>query len=164
MTTYKVLITGVTGFVSAYLARQLIGSGNEVVGLLHSRSDGHKPKRLKHMDIISNMAFVRGDITALRSILSAIQYAEPDWIFHLAAQSDIPTSFKDPLATFRTNCLGTQNIFEAVRLKNSRSRIIFAGSSEEYGLQFVDKNHYEDMKKIWCNRANSNGFSRDTFR
>jgi GDP-D-mannose dehydratase len=75
MTTYRVLITGVTGFVGAYLARQLIDSGNEVIGLLHSRSDGHKPKRLKDMDIISNMTFVRGDITDLTSILSAISYA-----------------------------------------------------------------------------------------
>jgi GDPmannose 4,6-dehydratase len=147
MATYKVLVTGITGFVGSYLARQLIESGNEVVGLLHNHSDRQKPKRLKDMDIVSDISFVRGDVTDLTSVLSAIQYAEPDWIFHLAAQSDVPTSFKDPLSTFRTNCLGTQNILEGIRLKNSESRIIFAGSSEEYGLQFIDKNHYEEMKK-----------------
>ena len=65
----------------------------------------------------------------------------------MASQSYVPQSFKDPLGTFKTNCLGTQNILEAVRLKDARSRIIFAGSSEEYGLQFVDVNHFEKMKK-----------------
>ena len=147
MTTKRVLITGITGFVGPYLARRLIDTGNEVVGLLHSRSDGQQPKLLKDMGIISKMSFVRGDIADLTSILSAIQYAEPDWIFHLAAQSHVPTSFKDPLSTFRINCLGTQNILEGTRLKNSDSRIVFAGSSEEYGLQFMDASHYESMKQ-----------------
>src|SRR5215216_976587 len=99
MTTKRVLITGMTGFVGPYLARRLIDTGNEVVGLLHSRSDGQQPKLLKDMDIISKMRFIRGDITDMTSILSAIQYAEPDWIFHFAAQSHVPTSFKDPLST-----------------------------------------------------------------
>ena len=147
MTTKRVLITGITGFVGSYLARQLIETGNEVVGLLHSRADGQQPKLLKDMDIISRMSFIRGDIVDLTSILSAIQYAEPDWIFHLAAQSHVPTSIKDPLSTIRINCLGTQNILEGTRLKDSKSRIVFAGSSEEYGLQFVDRNHYESMKQ-----------------
>jgi|SRR5919112_194472 GDPmannose 4,6-dehydratase len=146
MTTYKVFITGISGFIGSYLARQLIEAGNEVVGLLRSRSDGQKPKRLKNMDIIENMHFVRGDITDLTSILSSIQCSEPDLIFHLASQSHVPTSFKDPSTTFRINCFGTQNVLEAVRLKNSKSKIIFAGSSEEYGLQFIHKKHYEDMK------------------
>ena len=147
MTTKRVLITGITGFVGSYLARHLIETGNDVAGLLHGRSDGQQPKLLKDMDIISKTRFIRGDVTDLTSILSAIQYAEPDWIFHLAAQSHVPTSFKDPLSTFRINCLSTQNILEAARLKNSKSRIVFAGSSEEYGLQFMDGNHYESMKK-----------------
>jgi GDPmannose 4,6-dehydratase len=147
MTTKRVLITGITGFVGSYLARRLIDTGHEVVGLLHSRSDSRQPKLLKDMGIISKMSFIRGDVVDLTSILSAIQYAEPDWIFHLAAQSHVPTSFKDPLSTFRINCLGTQNILEGTRLKNSDSRIVFAGSSEEYGLQFMDANHYESMKQ-----------------
>jgi GDPmannose 4,6-dehydratase len=147
MTTKRVLITGITGFVGPYLARHLIETGNEVTGLFHSRSDGQQPKHLKDMGVISKMHFVKGDITDLTSILSAIQSAEPDWIFHLAAQSHVPTSFKDPLLTFRINCLGTQNLLEGVRLKNSESRIVFAGSSEEYGLQFMDDNHYESMKQ-----------------
>jgi GDP-D-mannose dehydratase len=147
MTTHKVLITGITGFVGPYLARQLLDSGNEVTGLLRRHASSQKPKSLREMGIMGSMRLIYGDVMDLTSVLSAIQDAEPDWIFHLAAQSYIPESFKDPLGTFRTNCLGTHNILEAVRLKDLKSRIIFAGSSEEYGLQFMDANHFESMKK-----------------
>jgi GDPmannose 4,6-dehydratase len=142
-----VLITGVSGFVGPYLARRLIDNGHEVAGFVQRRANHLRPKRLIEMDIISNIQLIEGDITDLTSFLSAIQKTQPDWIFHLAAQSYVPESFRDPLGTFRINCLGTNNILEAVRLKDFKSKIIFAGSSEEYGLQFKDSGHYERMKK-----------------
>ena len=145
--TSSVLITGISGFVGPYLARQLLDDGHEVAGFIQRRANHIKPKRLTEMDIISNIELIEGDITDLTSCLSAVQKTEPDWIFHLAAQSYVPESFRDPLGTFRINCLGTNNILEAVRLKNLETKIIFAGSSEEYGLQFKDEKHYEKMKK-----------------
>jgi GDPmannose 4,6-dehydratase len=147
MTTHRALITGITGFVGPYLTQRLLELGNEVIGLISRRSDYRKPHRLTEMGVTSNIRLISGDVTDLTSILSAIQEADPDWIFHLAAQSFVPQSFRDPLETFRINCYGTQNILEAMRLKDSDSRIIFAGSSEEYGLQFKDSNHLESMKK-----------------
>ena len=110
MATRKVLITGISGFVGPYLARQLIDSGNEVTGLITRRSDGQKPKRLTEMGILQDVKLISGDITDLTSIISAVHETQPDWIFHLASQSYIPQSFKDPLGTFLTNCLGTQNV------------------------------------------------------
>jgi GDPmannose 4,6-dehydratase len=145
--THQVLITGITGFVGPYLARRLLDAGNLVTGLVRRRADGKSPRRLTELNIMSSIKLVHGDVTDLTSILSAIQEIRPDWIFHLASQSYIPQSFKDPMGTFKINCLGTQNVLEAVRLKDSRSRLIFAGSSEEYGLQFMDINHFENMKK-----------------
>ena len=147
MGTHKVLITGISGFVGPHLARQLLDSGNEVTGLVMNRADRLKPRRLIEMGIISDVQLVSGDITNLTSIVSAIHEIQPDWIFHLASQSFVPQSFKDPLGTFRTNCLGTQNVLESVRLRDSDSRVIFAGSSEEYGLQFDSETHYQNMKK-----------------
>ena len=141
------LITGISGFVGPFLARQLIDEGHEVNGLILRRADGKKPRRLTEMNIVSNINLVYGDVTDLTSILSAIQDCQPNWIFHLASQSYVPQSFKDPLGTFKVNCLGTQNILEAVRLKDATSRIVFAGSSEEYGLQYVSADHFEKMKK-----------------
>ena len=143
----SVLITGISGFVGPYLARKLLDSGHHVAGFVQRRADHMKPKRLTEMGIISDIQLIEGDITDLTSVLAAVQKSEPDWIFHLAAQSYVPESFRDPLGTFRINCLGTNNVLEAVRLRDLRTKIIFAGSSEEYGLQFKDEQHYETMKK-----------------
>lgn len=143
----SILITGISGFVGPFLAQRLLGSGNEITGLINRRADGSTPTRLREMDTISDMHLISGDVTDLTSLLSAIDDCQPDWIFHLAAQSYVPESFKQPLNTFRVNCLGTHNILEAVRLKNTKSRIIFAGSSEEYGMQFKDMKHFESIKK-----------------
>jgi GDPmannose 4,6-dehydratase len=146
MASERVLITGITGFVAPYIAKKLLDQNYQVTGLQQPRADFRKSKRLKEMGIISNIDIITGDLTDLTSILSAIQRSEADWIFHLAAQSFVPDSFRDPNRTFRVNCLGTLNILEAARLKNVNPRIIFAGSSEEYGLQFKDADHLERMR------------------
>jgi GDP-D-mannose dehydratase len=145
MTSERVLITGITGFVAPYIAKKLADQNYQVTGLMPPRADFRKSKRLKEMSI-SDIHVITGDVTDLTSILSAIQRSQPDWIFHLAAQSFVPDSFRDPVRTFRVNCLGTLNILEATRLKNVNPRIIFAGSSEEYGLQFKDSGHLERMR------------------
>jgi GDPmannose 4,6-dehydratase len=145
MTSQRVLITGITGFVAPYIAKKLIDQNYEVTGLQSPRADFRKSRRLKEMGILSDLSVIIGDVTDITSILSAIQKSQPDWIFHLAAQSFIPESFRDPVRTFRVNCLGTLNILEAARLKNVNPRIIFAGSSEEYGLQFINADHFEKM-------------------
>ena len=128
--THRVLITGISGFVGSHLAYNLLARGYEVIGLVRGSHD-LKTRRLKDMNITPNLRLIYGDITDLKTILSGIQDVQPDWIFHLAAQSYVPQSFSDPLETFRVNCLGTLNVLEAVRMKDLRCRIIFAGSSEE---------------------------------
>ena len=146
MASERVLITGITGFVAPYIAKKLVDENYQVTGLQLPRADFGKSKRLKAMGITSDIHITTGDVTDLTAVLSAIQRSQPDWIFHLAAQSFVPDSFRDPVRTFRVNCLGTLNILEAARLKNVNPRIIFAGSSEEYGLQFKDADHLETMR------------------
>jgi GDPmannose 4,6-dehydratase len=140
-----VLITGITGFVGAYLTRRLVHDGHLVIGLYRHRSDGFKPVLLKKFDLLDDIKLVEGDVIDLTSLLNAVHEHQPDWIFHLAAQSFVPKSFKEPLGTFSINCLGTHNILEAVRLRRPESKVVFAGSSEEYGLQFIDQSHYSRM-------------------
>lgn len=147
MATHKVLITGISGFVGPYLAKRLLEAGHEVYGLITLRADSQQPRRLVEMGLVHDVRLLCGDITNLSGILSVIHQTQPDWIFHLAAQSFVPESFNDPLGTFRTNCMGTQNMLESVRLRDSSARIIFAGSSEEYGLQFSSKTHFDQMMK-----------------
>jgi len=143
----RVLITGITGFVGSYLAKKLLDYGYEVYGLARRRAEGNTYKRLYEMKILNKVKLIEGDVTDLTSILFALDKSEPEIIFHLAAQSFIPKSFIHPLETFQVNSLGTQNLLEAVRLKDVDSRILFAGSSEEYGLQIASKKHYQQMLK-----------------
>jgi len=63
-----------------------------------------------------------------------IDQVKPDWIFHLAAQSFVPTSWNAPSESLTTNVLGQLHIFEALRHIGLKSRIQIACSSEEYGL------------------------------
>jgi len=136
-------VTGITGFVGPYLARKLLDLGHEVYGLFRRRADGNMPKRLIETGIMDRVRLVEGDVTDLTSLLFALDRVQPDVVFHLASQSFVPRSFVDPLETFRVNCLGTQNLLEAVRLKDLDCKIVFAGSSEEYGLQIASERHYE---------------------
>ena len=76
------------------------------------------------------------DIKGATSVRRDVDDARPDWIFHLAAQSYVPTSWHAPAETLATNIQGMLNVLEAVRGAKLASRIQVAGSSEEYGLTF----------------------------
>jgi len=143
----KALITGISGFVGPYLAKRLLNSGWEVYGLLRRTSTPTVPDRVAHLGIAGSVRMVDGDLTDLTSLLDTLDVAEPDAIFHLAAQSFVPRSFVNPLETVRVNTLGTANLLEAVRIKNLDCKIVFAGSSEEYGLQFASQAQYEQARK-----------------
>src|SRR6476646_3109265 len=73
------------------------------------------------------------------SVNKLIAAVRPDRIFHLAAQSHVPTSWNAPAATLHDNILGQLNIFEAIRSAGIDPLIQIAGSSEEYGLVFPDE-------------------------
>jgi len=143
MSGKRVLITGVSGFVGSRLAKRLVDLGYEVYGFVRRRAEGHNYKRLVETGVFKEVRFLEGDMSDLSSILFALDRSEPDIIFHLASQSFVPRSFENPLETFYVNSLGTQNLLEAVRLKDLDSIILFAGSSEEYGLQIASENHYK---------------------
>lgn len=142
----RVLITGISGFVGAYLAKELVNRGCEVYGMVRRRSQKEKIKRLEELGILNDVKLLDGDITNLTSILMILNKIEPEIIFHLAAQSYVTYSYQNPLETFYPNCLGTQNLLEAIRLSDKLDpKIIFAGSSEEYGLQIISQKHYEEV-------------------
>jgi len=142
----KALITGISGFVGPYLAKKLLHSGWEVHGLVRRTSTPTVPERVAHLGIAANVRMVDGDVTDLTSLLDTLDATKPDAIFHLAAQSYVPRSFVNPLETCRVNTLGTANLLEAVRIKNLDCKVVFAGSSEEYGLQFASQAQYEQAR------------------
>lgn len=143
----SVFITGISGFVGSHLAKHLLDQGSNVFGLVRRRADGSIPQNIKQLGIEREVRFLEGDIRDISSIASALDQAKPDVIFHLAAQSFIPRSFLCPGETMEVNCLGTCNLLEAVRNKMLDPVIVFAGSSEEYGLVFFSQLQYQQIKK-----------------
>lgn len=143
----NVLITGVSGFVGSYLAKYLIDQGANVYGIIRRRADGRIPKNIIDRGIHNEVNLIEADLTDLTSLAHALDVAQPDVIFHLAAQSFVPRSFTHPLETFQVNTIGTANLLEAVRVKDYDPIIVFAGSSEEYGLVISSVEQYKRVKE-----------------
>ncbi len=143
----SVLVTGGTGFVGPVLIKRLLEEGDSVSVLVRRRAHGNRSNRLADMGLLDDVQVLEGDTTNLTSLIFAIEKARPDVIFHLAGQSYVPRSFSDPLETFQVNGLGTQNLLEAMRLKQSDAVFVFSGSSEEYGLQIASKAHLKWAEK-----------------
>lgn len=142
----NILVTGISGFAGSYLARYLSDQGANVFGLIRRRADGRVPRNIVDRSIQNNITTIDGDLTDITSIAHALDIVEPDIIFHLAAQSFVPRSFTHPLESFEINTMGTANLLESVRLKDLDPIIVFAGSSEEYGLVISSKEQYDRIK------------------
>ncbi len=126
----KVLVTGVTGFVGSHLVDYLLTMSDvEIFGLKRWRS---RTENIEHFE--DRIALYECDIRDATSVRNAMEEIKPDRIFHLAAQSYVPTSWDSPSSTLETNIMGELNIFESVRKIGIDPLIQVAGSSEEYGL------------------------------
>lgn len=132
----KVLITGITGFAGSHLAEHILAEhpGVEVFGLVRWRS------RMENIQgILDKVVLKEGDLKDIVSLMAVLGQVKPDRIFHLAAQSFVPTSWKLPAETFAINAIGEIHLFEAALSLNLRPRIQIAGSSEEYGMVYPDE-------------------------
>ncbi|WP_195572018.1 GDP-mannose 4,6-dehydratase [Paenibacillus sp. 1001270B_150601_E10] len=124
----KALVTGIAGFVGSHMAEYLLDKNVEVVGTIRNRS------RMDHIaDIQNKIRLVECELRDPFSVETLIAEERPDFIFHLAAQSFVPTSWNSPVDTIHNNVAGQLNIFEAVRRIGLPTRIQIACSSEEYG-------------------------------
>ena len=143
----SVFITGVSGFAGAYVAKYLLNQAANVSGLVRRRADGTPLRNLEYLGIDREVELLEGDVRDISSLAFALDRSNPDAIFHFAAQSFIPRSFSHPWETLDINFLGTVNLLEAGRAKNLDPTIVFAGSSEEYGLAIVSQHQYQEMVK-----------------
>lgn len=130
----KALITGIAGFVGSHLAELLLKEGYEVYGLSRSRSN------MDHIESIkSRLRLEDADLLDSHSLYTTINKIKPDYIFHLAAQSFVPTSWGSPSVTLEVNIIGSANLFEAVRQVGINPPIQIACSSEEYGMVYENE-------------------------
>jgi GDPmannose 4,6-dehydratase len=143
MTNKNVLITGISGFVGSNMAKHLLNEKAKVFGLVRRRADCCVPKNIKYLGFEKEVELLEGDLLDISSIGFALDKSKPDFIFHLGAQSFVPRSFSHPLETSQVNSAGTSNLLEAIRIKNIDPVVIFAGSSEEYGLVISSQADHE---------------------
>jgi GDP-4-dehydro-6-deoxy-D-mannose reductase len=116
------LVTGATGFVGRYLTAALQEQGDEVFAC----SGPHDTE-----------AFPL-DLSDVATIRAALDLAQPDVVFHLAAQTFVPDSLSSPQTTYETNVVGTANVASAIRDYSESERmprLLFTSSAEVYGKQ-----------------------------
>lgn len=127
----KALITGITGQDGSYLSELLLKKGYEVYGIIRRKSklDYGNIEHLK-----DKVKLIYADITDLSSLIKAVETAQPDEVYNLAAQSFVAVSWDNPTATTEINALGVVNILEAIRLVKPDARFYQASTSEMFGL------------------------------
>jgi GDP-4-dehydro-6-deoxy-D-mannose reductase len=127
----RALITGITGFVGSHMAEYLLERGGvEVHGLVRWRSP------LDNLEgCLERVRLHECELRDTHSVQKVIAAVRPDRVFHLAAQSFVPTSWHSPQDTMQNNVIGQVNIFEALLKENlTGCRVQIACSSEEYGM------------------------------
>lgn len=127
----KALITGITGMVGSHLAEYLLKQNIEIHGTVRYRSRTENISHLSGKIHLHSLDLL--DRTSLQEVVTSVR---PDFIFHLAAQSYVQYSFAAPVITLETNCLGTANLLESIRLARTdgyNPTVHVCSSSEVYG-------------------------------
>jgi GDPmannose 4,6-dehydratase len=124
------LITGVTGQDGSSVAELVLSKNYRVIGMVR-RSSTVTFGRIEHIQ--DDMEIIQGDLHDQSSLVSIIEEYRPDEVYNLAAQSFVPTSWKQPVLTGEVTALGVTRMLEAVRLVNPETRFYQASSSEMFG-------------------------------
>jgi CDP-glucose 4,6-dehydratase len=137
-----VLITGHTGFKGAWLTAWLKQLGAKVVGISLD-----PPSELNHFEVAimhQGMEDLCIDIRDSEKLEEAILSAEPDFVFHLAAQALVRLSYESPVETWKTNVLGTLHVLEALRKFDKSCAAVIITSDK----------CYDNVEWVWGYREN----------
>lgn len=130
----RAMITGITGQDGRFLAELLVSKGYEVFGLLKGQAN---PKAQGVRSEIPEVELIEGDLTDLPSLVRAVETAQPDEVYNLAAISFVAMSFQQPELTANITGLGVLRMLEAIRIvggtQNNPIRFYQASSSEMFG-------------------------------
>ena len=126
----KVVLTGHTGFKGSWLTAWLRQLGAEVVGI--ALPPHTVPSHFTAADMGANIVDHRLDVRESSAVEAAIAAAQPDYVFHLAAQALVRSSYQEPLVTWATNVMGTLHVLEALRRLEKRCAAVIITSDKCY--------------------------------
>lgn len=129
----RALVTGIAGFAGSHLAEHLLGCNMEVAGIVRP---GTPPDNIGHL--LADLTLIPCDLNDPQTVERAVAMWRPDLIFHLAAQSSVQLSWSSPVETIIGNAAGQIHLLDAVYRHCPYSRVLIAGSSEEYGMLQAD--------------------------
>jgi len=121
------VITGAGGFVGSHLTEHLLKNSIKVIAIVHPK---HSDENLK--EVKSKIKIIKADLTDKKN-LKKIEFKNASYIFHLAAFSSPPESFKDPAETLKNNIFSELYLLEHLATINSSAKILIVGSADEYG-------------------------------
>ena len=134
----KALITGVTGQDGSYLAEFLLQQDYEVIGMVR-RTSTVNFQRIQHIQ--DKLTLAQGDLLDQSSLVDIVREHRPQEVYNLAAQSFVPTSWKQAVLTGEFTALGATRVLEAIRMVDPTVRFYQASSSEIFGkLREVPQN------------------------
>lgn len=126
----RALITGITGQDGSYLAELLLEKGYSVYGLVRRLSTPNT-ENIRHL--VDKVELISGDLLDQKSLDDAVNEAQPDEVYNLAAQSFVKTSWNQAVLTGEYTALGVTRMLEAVKTVNRKAKFYQASSSEMFG-------------------------------
>ncbi len=138
----RVLLTGHTGFKGSWLAFWLKTLGAEVCG--YALTPETNPNLYENLKLKNSMASMIGDIRYLPDFRETLRWFKPDIVFHLAAQSLVRRSYREPIETYTTNVIGTINILEAIRSADSVKAVVIITTDKVYENEERDFGYAEN--------------------
>jgi len=133
----KVLVTGHTGFKGSWLSTWLIKLGANVIGV--AKDIPTNPSMFEELQLEDKIKHYQEDIRDLSRISKIIKDEKPEFLFHLAAQPIVSTSYADPIETISSNVMGTANVLEALKISNHLCTAIIITSDKAY----------DNIEQVW---------------
>lgn len=137
----RVFISGATGFVGSHLIRLLYSPQYEIFGT----SFPEKPEKGKGA-CGEEIFFL--DVRSEQDVYGTIRNIKPDWIFHLAAVSNVKHSWERRRETLETNLMGTFYLLEGARRFAPKARVLFVSSSDVYGVLSLEEEPLQEDRPL----------------
>ena len=147
----RVIITGHTGFKGSWLTAWLLKLGANVTGI--SSDIPTQPSMFEELKLEEKIKHIQADIRNLSEMKALIDQEQPDFVFHLAAQAIVSSSYSDPVDTITTNVIGTTNILESLRTLQKSCVAVFITSDK----------CYDNVEWVWGYRETDSLGGKDVY-